>query len=109
MRYQGEYSEIEAIEKEIKDNAICMTRGKIKTYDDLFGIPSPVSIKVYDVVPRKEAKLFQIRFFYDNRDRTATVDIKNQDEQAVRKISPHMPELFSILIPQRQDNLDIGR
>ena len=102
MRYEGRTCQIEAVEKEIQKSAICFLRGKLKPYDELFGVTIPVRTKVFEVLPKKEAKLILVRFFYDDRDGTATMDVNDKGDQWLRRLSLNMSKLLEPLCIQRQ-------
>lgn len=102
MRYEGQTSQIKAVENEIQHNAICFQQKQPRNYDALFGVSIPVETKVFDVMPRKEARLIKVRFFYDSRDGTATMDISNRESQWIRELSCNMPKLLDCLCLQRQ-------
>ena len=103
MRLQGSREEIEAIEKEIKVSAYCFQH-KQRNYDNFFGIPSIVNTKVLDVLPRKEAHLFSVRFFYDNRDGEATIDVSDRNIDWLKKLSPDIAKMVDMLVPERNNN-----
>ncbi len=97
FRYIGDRKVVEQIETILKNNAICFKRVRTGNLDNLFGVKSIVETVVYDVMLRKQAYVFPIRFFYDNRDGSATIDMKDHDLSWLLRISPEIVKLLGEL------------
>lgn len=106
MRYEGKSEIIQAIEQQIRENAMCAEHKRPK-YDELFGVKSIVESKVLDVLIPKEAYLFPVRFFYDGRDNTGVIDIRDKDVWWLCKIAPEVLKLVALLQPQKEEKQEL--
>lgn len=98
MRYEGKRETIEEIEKEIKANVLFCVPYNLPKYDNLFGIESVVKTEVFDVVTKNFR--FPVRLFYDGRDGTGAIDIRDRDVGCMIGLSSKIIPLLAELQPR---------
>lgn len=94
VRYRGNISEIESVEKQVTENALCYIK-KDTSNDVLFGVETMVKVRNYEVV--LDRYIFRVLFRYDHRDGTAYIDIKDKDAWWLCKVSPQVLNMVSHL------------
>lgn len=103
MRYEGAFEVIARIEHQIKNNAMAFERKGPKD-DELFGVKSIVTTRVFDVLIPKEAFIFPVRLFYDGRNATGCIDVRDKDVSWLCRVCPEMLKLIALLEPRKLDN-----